>query len=125
MKQRLSNFMSLLDKFPLTKEVFEEKVIGVGTKKNVVLTIFRKSMEEMNTWCMENYGMDFNTTYEILKQLTYAEWKECLKVLGERGNPSAMSIMQDRLAEDLEEQTNGMVFNVNLTVEKEDAKSCS
>lgn len=116
--------MGLLDRYPLTKEVFEDKVIAVGAKKSVICTIFRKTEEEMNDWCTENYGMDFKTTYEILKQLTYAEWKECLKALGEKGNPTAMSIMQERLSEDLEEQTNGLVFNVNVTMEKEDAKRC-
>ena len=116
--------MSIIDRFPLDKETFEDKVIGIGTRKDVVLTIFRKTEEEMNTWCMENYGLNFKTTYELLKQMTYAEWKECLKGLGEKGNPTAMSIMQERLAEDLEESTNGIVFNVNVKVENEDAKSC-
>ena len=116
---------SILDRFPLTKEVFEDKVIGIGTKKSVVCTIFRKSMEEMNTWCQENYGLDFNTTYELLKQMTYAEWKECLKALGVKGNPTAMSIMQERLADEDDAQANGIVFNVNVKREKEDDKSCS
>lgn len=117
--------MSILDRFPLTKEVFEDKVIGIGTKKAVVLTIFQKTMEEMNAWCQENYGLDFDTTYELLKQMTYAEWKECLKVLGGRGNPTAMSIMQERLADEDEAQANGIVFNVNVKVEDKDAKCCN
>ena len=115
---------SLLERFPLTKEVFEDKVIGIGAKKTVVCTIFRKTPQEMDSWCMENYGMDFNTTYEILKQLTYAEWKECLKALGEKGNPTAMSIMQERLAEDAEEQASGITFNVNVKVESDNEKCC-
>ena len=116
--------MSLLDRYPLNKEIFEDKVIGVGAKKNVVCTIFRKSPKEMDEWCKQEYGMDFNTTYEILKQLTYAEWKECLKALGEKGNPTAMTIMQERLAEDAEEQTSGVVFNVNVKVETDNEKYC-
>lgn len=116
--------MSIIDRFPLTKEVFEDKVIGIGTRKDVVLKIFQKTEEEMNTWCEENYGLNFRTTYELLKQMTYAEWKECLKELGTRGNPTAMSIIQERLAEDAEEQISGMVFNVNVKVEKDDAKCC-
>jgi len=116
--------MSIIDRFPLTKETFEDKVIGIGTRMDVVLTIFRKTKEEMNDWCQENYGLDFKTTYELLKQMTYAEWKECLKQLGIRGNPTAMGIIQERLAEDLEESTNGIVFNVNVKVEDSDAKSC-
>lgn len=116
---------SILDRFPLTKEVFEDKVIGIGTKKEVVMKIFRKSMEEMNDWCQENYGLDFNTTYELLKQMTYAEWKECLKNLGIKGNPTAMSIMQERLADEDDASSNSIVFNVNVNVEDNDAKSCS
>lgn len=116
--------MGLIDKYPLTKEIFEDKVIGVGAKKKVVCTIFRKTEAELDEWCMQEYGMDFKTTYEILKQLTYAEWKQCLKSLGEKGNPTAMSIMQERLSEDAEEQASGIVFNVNVKVENENDKSC-
>ena len=79
----------------------------------------------MDEWCQKEYDMDFNTTYEILKQLTYVEWKECLKALGEKGNPTAMSIIQERLAEDAEEQASGIVFQVNVKVENENDKHCS
>ena len=116
--------MGIIERFPLTKEVFEDKVIGMGTKMNVVCTIFQKTPSEMDQWCIENYGMNFKTTYEILKQLVYAEWKECLKGLGMKGNPTAMSIMQERLAEDAEEQANGITFNVNVRLESDDEKYC-
>ena len=117
--------MSLIDRYPLTQEIFEDKIIAVGAKKNVICTIFRKTPEEMDAWCQEVYQMDFNTTYEILKQLTYMEWKECLKALGTKGNPTAMTIMQERLAEDAEEQASGIVFNVNVKVENADEKCCN
>lgn len=116
--------MYLLDRFELTKEVFETKVIGIGANKRAICTIFRKTEKEMDEWCMKEYGMNFKTTYEILKQLTYAEWKECLRVLGEKGNPTAMSIMQEKLASDVDEDASSIVFNVNVKMEGDDDKYC-
>ena len=113
---------SIIDRFPLTREVFEDKVMGVGAKKQQVFIIFRKTVQEMNEWCRQEYGMDYDTVYELMKQMVFAEWKETLKALGEKGNPTAMAYVCNKL----DEEDNGGVaainFNVNLNVENNDDK---
>ena len=109
--------MGIIDRFPLTKEVFEDKVIGVGARKQQVLIIFRKTMQEMNEWCMENYGANFDTVYELLKAMTLTEWRECMKQLGEKGNPTAMAYVSSKLDEDDASGLAAIKFNVNLKME--------
>lgn len=98
--------------------------MSVGAKKSQIYTVFQKTPEEMNEWCRENYGMDFATVYEIMKQMVFAEWKETLKELGEKGNPTAMAYVCSKLDEEDSGGFAKISFEVNVRKEDENEKCC-
>ena len=114
--------MGIIDRFPLTREVFEDKLMSVGAKKQQIFVVFRKTPEEMNEWCRQEYGMDFDTVYELMKQMVFAEWKETLKALGEKGNPTAMAYVCNKLDEEDGGGIATISFNVNLRTENDNDK---
>lgn len=115
----MSNFFDggLLDEFILTKDNFE-KVVGLGASKAEVVKIFSVSLSPldcgasadtgmMDYWCRQNYGgMPFATVYDLIQCMTVKKFEDCMLELGIRGNPSAISIMNEVIRK---KENNGLV----------------
>lgn len=101
-----------------------ESYISVGLKKQEILTAFNVESEEMNNWCSENYGMNFDAAYEMIRQIIRGEYLDAMKDLGFKGNPTAISIIDRFINVEDTGANNKMVFNVNVNVEKDDDKRC-
>lgn len=87
---------SILDNYQLTIEKFEG-AIAVGRNMQQILTMFRKTSQEMDEWCQENYGGNYRYVYEVVKQMTLNEYFEAIKELGFRGNPGALNIINNAI----------------------------
>ena len=101
-----------------------EGYISVGMKKAEILSAFNMATVDMNNWCMENYGMNFDTVFEVVRQVARGEYLDCLKELGVRGNPTAMSIIDKFVNNDDAGGNSGISFNVNVKMENSDDKKC-
>lgn len=101
-----------------------EGYISVGMKKSEILSAFNIGVVEMNNWCNENYGMNFDTVFEVVRQVARGEYLDCLKELGVRGNPTAMSIIDKFVNSDDAGGNAGISFNVNVKMENSDDKKC-
>ena len=115
---------SILDGISLNKARFEG-YIACGLKKNEILTALNITAPEMDKWCEENYnGHNFNTVFEMIRQLTRGEYLDAVRDLGLKGNPTALSIIDRVVNNDNADETSGMVFNVNVKVESDNDKQC-
>lgn len=114
---------SILDKISLNKTRVEG-YIACGLKSSEILTIYNISAIDMDKWCMKEYGMPWKTMFELVRQATRGEYLDAIKELGIKGNPTALSIVDRVINGDNAEETNGMVFNVNVKVESSDDKAC-
>lgn len=114
---------SILDKYILNKDNFEG-AIAVGAKPQEILTMFQKTGTEMDVWCGENYGIaSFHTVWECVRQAAYVEFMQCVKALGERGNPSALGIISKAINEHNDaDKVVQIVFKNNLKEETEEDK---
>lgn len=115
----MEEYESLLDKYQLCKDKFE-LVIGVGMSKKQVLTIFRVTSAEMDAWCKEEYGCNFGAAYEFIRQMAYSNFLETVNLLGMRGNPSALNIMNQALNSLAATQTTRIVFSSDVPAETEE-----
>lgn len=113
------NYESLLDKYKLDKDKFE-LVIGVGMSKRQVCTIFRKSEKELDDWCREEYGCNLAAAFEMIRQMAYSDFLETVALLGARGNPSALNIMNQALNSLAATQTTRIVFGNDVPAEEEE-----
>lgn len=103
-----------------------EAYIGCGMKKAEIISAFNTTSEEMEKWCQENYnGMNFNTVFEVVRQMSRGIYLDMMKDLGFKGNPTAISIIDKVVNSDDDNANTGMVFNVNVKVESNDDKQCS
>ena len=115
---------SVLDNHFLCKETFESAVC-FGMSEKEILTLFSqevKNIGELDKWCMETYKMPFSTVYELLQVIAVDRYLETPAMLGIKGNPSAIQIMNEMI---LKRKTNSVVsinFNCNLPEENEDDK---
>lgn len=116
----MEEYDSLLDKYKLCKDKFE-LVIGVGMSKSQVLVIFHKTEKEMDEWCQENYdGLHFGVVYEMLRNMAYSDFLDTVAILGARGNPSALNILNGALNSLAGTQTVKIVFGNDVPVESEE-----
>lgn len=115
--------VSILDNIKLNKTRLEGYV-ACGMKSSEILTIFRVSNEEMNTWCEKEYGMDWKTAFELIRQATRGIYLDAVMDLGVKGNPTALSIIDKVVNNDNADETSGVVFNVNVKVETDNDKQC-
>lgn len=115
----MEDYESLLDKYQLCKDKFE-LVIGVGMSRKQVLTIFRVTEKEMNDWCMAEYGFNFGVIYDVLRQMAYSDFLDVVKILGLRGNPSALNILNQSLNSLAATQTVKIVFGNDVPTESEE-----
>ena len=115
---------SILDNVTLNKGRVEG-YIACGMKSSEILTIFNISSIEMDKWCEEEYGMNWKTAFELLRQATRGEYLDVVRDLGLKGNPTALSIVDRVINNDNGDETSGMVFNVNVRVETDNDKKCS
>lgn len=90
-------------KFALNKDDFET-LVGYFTPKDDILRIFRVGAAEMNTWCMDNYGLSFNETYMNLIAEARNYGRIAITRLAAKGHPTAMSIYSKYFAKFEEEQ---------------------
>ena len=111
----------LLDEYALTKEKFETAV-GLGKTKSQIRLIFclpilRYAGENtfgldvidylsqpdnakhvdyvLDKWCLENYGIPYNSVYEIIQETIVTHFEDMMSELGVRGNPSAIAIANE------------------------------
>ena len=110
---------SLFDKYKLVKDKFE-LVVGVGMSKARVLIIFHKTEKEMDDWCKEEYGFNFSTTWDMLRNMAYSEFLDTVHILGARGNPSALNILNGALNSLASTQTVKIVFGNDVPEETEE-----
>ena len=115
--------VSILDEIELSKARLEG-YIACGMKSSEILTIFRLSSEEMDKWCKQEYGMDWKTTFELVRQATRGIYLDAVMDLGVKGNPTALSIIDKVVNNDSADEVGGMVFNVNVRVETDNDKEC-
>ena len=114
--------MSLIDEYQLNKENFE-KCISHCLKMPQLLIIFRVSNYEMDEWCKKEYGTNFQTTFEILRQVAIEKFAEALTHLSMRGNNTAMNII-DRMMNDVQQdKVVKVVFDNKLQAETEDSSN--
>ena len=118
----MEEYESLLDKYKLCKDKFE-LVVGVGMSKRQVLSIFRKTEAEMDKWCLEEYGCNLAAAFDMIRQMAYSEFLETVSILGARGNPSALNIMNQALNSLAATQTTRIVFGNDVPAEGEEDKS--
>ena len=112
---------SILDNIKLNKGRVEG-YIACGMKSGEILTVFHISAIDMDKWCMEEYGMPWKDAFEMIRQATRGEYLDAVKDLGIKGNPTALSIVDKVINGDNAEETNGMIFNVNVKVETDNDK---
>ena len=115
--------VSILDEIELSKARLEG-YIACGMKSSEILTIFRMSSEKMDEWCKQEYGMDWKTTFELVRQATRGIYLDAVMDLGVKGNPTALSIIDKVVNNDSADEVGGMVFNVNVRVETDNDKEC-
>lgn len=116
---------SILDSRIQLNKTRLEGYISVGMKKSEILTAFNVTTEEMEEWCLVNYNMNYNTVFEVVRQIARGEYLDCLKDLGVKGNPTALSIVDRFVNSDDNGGNTGMVFNVNVRTESSDDKKYS
>lgn len=90
---------SILDRYELTVERFEA-AIAVGRTRSQMLSMFHKTVEEMDKWCRETYGHDFKTVEEWVRQCTIDEYLHLVRDLGIGGNASALAIIDKAIQKD-------------------------
>jgi len=115
---------SVLDRLSGINKQRLEGYISCGLKKQEILSAFNVDEEKMENWCTENYGMNFSTLFEVVRQIARGEYLDTMKDLGFKGNPTAISIIDKVVNSDDSSASNGMVFNVNVKVENNDDKKC-
>jgi len=115
---------SILDKLTLNKTRVEG-YIACGMKSSEILTIYHISGAEMDKWCEQEYGMNWKTAFELLRQATRGEYLDMVRDMGLKGNPTALAIVDKVINGDNADETSGMIFNVNVKVESADDKQCS
>lgn len=113
--------MSVIDEYELNKDNFE-KCIAHCLKMPQLLIIFRKDSREMDEWCKKEYGTNFLTTYEILRQIAIEKFTETLSYLSMRGNNTALNIIDRFLNEAQQDKVVKVVFDNNLKTETEEDK---
>lgn len=111
--------MSLLDEYQLTRENFERCIVNC-LKMPQLLIIFRVTQKEMDDWCLKEYGTNFQTTYEVLRQIAVEKFANTLGYLSMRGNNTAMNII-DRMMNDVQQdKVVKVVFDNKLKEETEE-----
>lgn len=112
---------SILNETQLDIDNFEG-AIAVGIKPAALLVMFNATGKEMDEWCVENYGRNFATTFEMVKQCAYKEFLTTVKTLGYRGNPSALNIINQAINDNAASNVVKIVFDNNVSIEGEDDK---
>lgn len=101
---------SILDTYQLTVERFEA-AIAVGRTKPQILSMFHKTIEEMDKWCRETYGgHDFKTVEEWVRQCTVDKYLHLVMDLGMGGNASALAIIDKAIQKDESSSTVAIRF---------------
>lgn len=115
---------SMLDRHMLCKEIFESAVCHGMSEKEILQLFSREvsNISELDSWCLKEYGMPFGTVYPLLQEIAVDRYLELLGVLGVKGNPLALSTLNEMI---LKRKTNSIVeinFNNSLPLEKEEDK---
>lgn len=111
--------MSLLDEYQLNEQNFERCIIN-GLSMAQLLIIFQLDNVKMDEWCQENYGKNFQTTYEILRQIACEKFSNTINGLSMRGNNTALNIMDRFLNNIQEDKVVKVVFDNKLQPETEE-----
>ena len=97
---------NLLNESVLNRKNFEG-FVGLGHSKKEILQVFAVSLSPadlgesasyamLDKWCKENYdGLGFDKVFDLLQAITVKKFEDCMLDLGIRGNPSAISIMNE------------------------------
>ena len=112
---------SILDDYQLTVEKFEG-AIAVGRSMQQILKMFNITGKEMDKWCQEHYGPNYQLIYEWVRQCTVETYLHCVHDLGMRGNPSALGIIDRAIQKDESMSTVKIEFVTNLKQENEEDK---
>ena len=107
---------NLLNESVLNKKNFEG-FVGLGHSKKEILEVFAVSLSpedlgesadyaKLDKWCKDNYEMGFDQIYSLLQAITVKKFEDCMLDLGIRGNPSAISIMNEVIRK---KESNGLV----------------
>ena len=112
---------SILNQYELSVETFEG-AIAVGRSKHQILSMFNISDKDMNQFCQQNYGHDFNLVYEWVRQCTVDSYLHAVHELGMRGNPSALGIIDRAIQKDESMNTVKIEFVNNLPIETDEDK---
>ena len=114
---------NIFDLIKLDRDRFEQS-IAVGSSMREIQTLFHKTNWEMNEWCQQEYGANFQTVYDILMQDTAEKYIATLKKLGEeRGNQTALNIVSQFLInKSAQDKVVKIVFDGGIEEENEKDK---
>lgn len=76
-----------------------ENLIDAWTPKEDVCTILQATHQELDAFCKECYGYDFDRTYSILKAISMMGMRKSVSTLAKAGNSSALVIAAKNFAE--------------------------
>lgn len=96
---------SITEQYTLNRDTFEA-AIAVGRLPHQMLAQFNVTEKEMDEFCLKNYGRNFKLVHEWVRQCTIDEWLHTLKLMGVKGNPTAMQIVDKAIQKD---ESMGMV----------------
>lgn len=115
---------SILDEFTLCKENVED-MISVGMTQKQIQLAFNLTERELNEWTKQEYGFDrFQIVYDMVRQRAYSQFLQTVAKLGDRGNPSALSIINNALLQmNQENKVVKIVVENNVQLETEEDKN--
>ena len=114
--------MSLLDEYQLNQENFEKCIVNC-LKMPQLLIIFRVTQKEMDEWCLKEYGNNFQTTFEVLRQIAVEKFANTLGHLSIRGNNTAINIIDRMMNDAQQDKVVKVVFDNKLQAETEDSSN--
>lgn len=91
--------------FNLSKDDFET-LVAYFTPKDDILKILGTNIGDMENWCRDNYGLNFDEVYDNLLALARAQGRMMITRLANAGNNTAMGIFSKHFAKYEEEQSN-------------------
>ena len=77
----------------------------------------------MDVWCEENYNYNFQTAYDLIRQIAIERFSDTVNNLGLRGNNTALNIMDRMINGFTEDKTVKIVFDNKMKAEDDNDKT--
>lgn len=99
-----------------------EHAIEFGMTKQQILVKFDITANDLDKWCLENYGKNFLYVFERVKIICLENYQEAVLNLGLRGSPSALALADSFIRQAQKDNVVKIVFENKLDLESEEDK---